>query len=179
MYEVFLPGDRIYLRKVEETDFSRSMEWLNDQETTRWMQNGIFPKTEKNMKAYYNSMQEPNLYLAIILKGQNRHIGNISLKNNKQSGYHSEVTIIIGDKSMWGKGYATEAIKMLSDHCFRRMDIHKLKAGAVVDNEACIKAFQKAGFTKEGTERQAVYSDGKYRDIHILTVLKTEWEANQ
>lgn len=177
MYQIFLTGERLYLRLIEQTDFILSVEWLNDQTTTKWMQNGMYPKTEKEMRAYYNSMQKPNLYLAIILKGQNRYIGNISLKNNTQNGYYSEISIIIGDKSSWGKGYATEAIKLLADHCFQRLNIHKLKAGAVIDNEACIKAFIKAGFKIESTEREAVFSEGKFRDTSVMTLFKREMEA--
>jgi RimJ/RimL family protein N-acetyltransferase len=179
MYQTFITGDRIYLRLVEPNDFNQSMEWLNDQETTKWMQNGMYPKTEKEMKAYYNSMQKPNLYLAICLKNNYKYIGNISMKNNSMSGYWSDISIIIGDKQGRGKGYAAEAIKLLTAHCFKRLNIHKLRAGAVIDNDACIKAFLKAGFMTEGTEREAVYSEGKFRNISILTLLKREWEANQ
>jgi ribosomal-protein-alanine N-acetyltransferase len=177
MYQIFLTGERLYLRLVEKTDIPTSIEWLNDQETTKWMQNGLYPKTEKEMLAYYNSMQKPNLYLAIILKDGNRYIGNISLKNNSQNGYYSEVSIIIGDKSAWGKGYAPEAISLLAVHCFKRLNIHKLKAGAVVNNTACIRAFVRAGFHVEGTEREAVYSEGKFRDISVLALIRSDMEA--
>ena len=173
----YIEGKRVSLRLMEEADYWGTIGWLNDQEVTRWMQKP-YPQTEQSMKAYAESMKDPNLYLAIYLNGQNKHIGNISMRDNRDYNYHSEISIVIGDKSEWGKGYATDAIKLLTDYCFNTRNIHKLRAGAVVCNEGCIKAFVGAGFRKETIESEAVYAQGKFRDIVIMTYHKNDWRVN-
>ncbi len=180
MYHPFLIGERIYLRAIEPDDFEKIIGWLSDQENTKYMQHGIYPATMAEMEAYLKTMQKPNLYLAICLKkNPEKHIGNMTLYNNSQNKYYSEISIIIGDKEARGKGYAVEAIKLLIDHCFKKMDIHCLQAGAAETNTACICAFIKAGYKLEGKWRERVYSEGNWRDIAIMSILKNEWEANK
>jgi len=173
----FLRSKRLELRLVEDVDLWWSMNWLNDQEVTKWMQKP-YPQTKESMEAYAKSMQDPHLYLAIY-PSKTEYIGNISLRDNRSYNYHSEISIMIGDKAAWGYGYATEAIALLTDYCFRVRNIHKLRAGAVVDNIGCVKAFVNAGYRKETIEEQAVYANGKYRDIVIMSYLKNDWEVKE
>lgn len=176
MTHPILVGERIYLRLITPDDFGRSMEFLNDQQVTQYMQKP-YPQTIESMESYYKAMQKPNLYLAICLIDTDIHVGNISLRDNSADKYYSEISIVIGDKEQWGKGYGTEAIKLLIDHCFRKRDIHKLRAGAVFQNKGCIKAFLNAGFNLESHEFEAVYSDGAWRDIAIMSMFKKDWEG--
>ena len=71
MQNAFLIGERIYLRAVTEEDLPNYFSWLDDQETTRWMQRGIYPNNMEDMKSYYSSMQQGgNMLLAIIKKAE-------------------------------------------------------------------------------------------------------------
>ena len=57
---------------------------------------------------------------------------------------------MIGDKEYWNKGYATESIKLISDHCKKKLKLRKLVAGTPSINYGMIKAFKKNGFKIEG-----------------------------
>ena len=172
---MYLIGSRIELIPNTEENFVSSMAWLNDLEVTKYMQKPYF-QTFKSMYAYLEAMKAPNLWMGIYTE-TGKHIGNISLKDNSANKYYSEISVMIGNKDEWGKGYATEAITLLTDYCFRVRNIHKLRAGAVVDNVGCIKAFTNAGYRKETIEAEAVFCEGKFRDIVIMSYLKKEWEA--
>jgi RimJ/RimL family protein N-acetyltransferase len=190
MQNAFLIGERIYLRAVTEEDLPNYFSWLDDQETTRWMQRGIYPNNMEDMKSYYSSMQQGgNMLLAIIKKAEHtedmknplcveKHIGNISLSNLHPTFRTAEISIIIGEQ-VRGCGYGTEAIKLLVDHAFTRMNLNRLQAGAVVKNIGCIRAFEKAGFQKEGILRQAYYCEGEYQDVQIMSILKDDWRRGQ
>jgi RimJ/RimL family protein N-acetyltransferase len=170
----FLIGQRIYLRAVEESDYERVIDWLNNQQTTRYMQRGIYPETVNGCKDYNGQLRSKGgLNLAICLK--DKHIGNIALTNIHPTFRSAEISIIIGATYEQGKGYATEAIKLLTGHAFNRMNFNRIQAGAVKDNTGCIKAFEAAGFKQEGTARQAYYCEGKYQDVIILSIIKNEW----
>lgn len=177
MYHPFLIGEQLYLRRIERSDLEGNyFQWLNDQEVTRWMQNGILPNSAESMLEYHQSMvsSRTDVNLAIILKDQDYHIGNISISSVNQQFRSAEIGILIGERDAWGKGCGSEAIALLADHAFRRMNLNRLGAGTVAENIGCIRAFEKAGFIREGISRQAYYCDGQYRDVVHLGLLRNE-----
>jgi len=178
MHHPFLIGDRIYLRRVEKNDLEGNYyQWLNDQEVTRWMQNGIFPNSAESMLEYHQYMvgSRTDMNLAIVLKEDDRHIGNISLGALNQMFRSAEIGILIGEKDTWGRGYGSEAIALLAGHAFQRMNLNRLGAGAVAENIGCIRAFEKAGFVREGISRQAYFCEGEYRDCVHVGLLRCDW----
>lgn len=180
MYHPFLIGERIYLRRIEKNDLeSNYFQWLNDQEVTRWMQNGIFPNSAESMLEYYQSMASSctDMNLAIIFKEDDRHIGNIGLRGLNQIFRSAEIGILIGEQDTWGKSYGTEAISLLAGHAFQRLNLNRVYAGAVAENMGCIRSFEKAGFVREGVSRQAYFCEGQYRDCVHLGFLRCEWDA--
>lgn len=182
MRHPFLIGRRIYLRRIERGDLEgKYFQWLNDQEVTRWMQNGIFPNSMESMEQYYESQatSRTNIIFAIVLKDCDRHIGNIGLHNIHNVFRSAEIGIVIGEKDCWGQGIATEAISLLVRHAFLRMNLNRLSSGAVLKNPGSIRAFEKAGYVREGLLRQAYYCEGTYVDCICLAILKSEWMENK
>lgn len=180
MHHPFLIGERIYLRRIEKGDLEGNyFQWLNDQDVTRWMQNGIFPNSAESMLDYYQhtAVSRSEMVLAIVLKEDDRHIGNIGLHNIHPIFHSAEIGILIGEKDIWGKGYGTEAISTLAAHAFRRMNLNRVSAGAVVQNIGSIRAFEKAGFSREGISRQIYYCEAQYVDCVQLGLLRCEWEC--
>lgn len=182
MHYPFLIGRRIYLRGLQPDDLrGRYFQWLNDQEVTRWMQRGIFPNTPEAMEEYYRSVvnNPSHLVLAIALQDDDRHVGNIGLHNIHPVFRSAEIGILIGEKDVWGQGIATEAISLVVDHAFRRMNLNRLWAGAVAPNVASIGAFTRVGFVQEGVARQAYFCEGEYLDVIHMGLLRSEWLARQ
>lgn len=73
-----------------------------------------------------------------------KHIGSCSLYNKTQSDV--QIGIRIGDKSCWGKGYGTEAVSILVDHCFSTMDVDRIWLKVLPQNLRAIKCYDKCGF---------------------------------
>lgn len=142
------------------------------------MQNGVFPNSAESMLDYYQhtAVSRSAMVLAIVLLENDRHIGNIGLHNIHPIFHSAEIGILIGEKDVWGHGYASESISLLAAHAFKRLNLHRLSAGAVVKNQASIRAFEKAGFIREGVSRQAYYCEGQYEDCVRLGFLRNEWE---
>lgn len=179
MYHPFLIGTNLYLRRIEKSDIEGNyFQWLNDQEVTRWMQNGIFPNSVESMLDYYQriAVSRMEMVLAIVLLENDRHIGNIGLHNIHPVFRSAEIGILIGEKDIWGHGYGSESISLLVAHAFNRLNLNRLSAGAVIKNQGCIRAFEKAGFNREGVSRQAYYCEGRYEDCVQLGLLRDEWE---
>lgn len=182
MYHPFLIGTNLYLRRIEKSDLEGNyFQWLNDQEVTRWMQHGVFPNSAESMLNYYQrvAVSQTEMVLAIILLENDRHIGNIGLHNIHPVFHSAEIGILIGEKDVWGQGYATESISLLAAHAFNRLNLNRLSAGAVAKNQGSIRAFEKVGFVSEGVSRQAYYCEGQYADCVQLGLLKNEWKQKK
>lgn len=178
----FLVADTIYLRRLQKEDLEGDyFQWLNDQTTTKWMRHGIFPNSIESMNAFYENqvISKTDIILAIVLNEQDRHIGNIGLHSINYVFRSAEIGIIVGESDCWGNGYASEAITLLTHHCFNRLNLNRLSAGAVDKNIGSIRAFEKSGFRREGISRQAYFCDGQYHDCVNLSLLQSEWLAGR
>ena len=178
MYHPFLVGEKIYLRNIEKQDLgSNYFQWLNDQEVTRWLSHGFFPNSEESMLDYYLSMAKSNksMNLAIIEKGSDHHVGNVALHELDPISGTMGTGIIIGEKDVWGKGYGTEAWRLMFAHAFRTLNVNCLLGGAVAENIGSLKACWKAGYKQDGVIRQYHYFDGKYHDMIPVSCLRKDW----
>lgn len=177
MRAVFLKGSRVFLGPLTaQTDLETYASWLNDQETTRFMGSGNFPVTAKGLKHYIRQYEnnDAGMLLGIFLKKSARHIGNITLNTISWKDRHAEIGLIIGDRKARGKGYGSEAIALLVDHSFARLNLHKLYAGMMEGNEASRKAFIKCGFKEEAVLKEHFYLNGEYLDCFRLRLLRDE-----
>lgn len=171
MENLRIEGARILLRSVAVSDVDGPYHrWMNDPEVTRFLEARFSSNDKRSMKKFVqDALKNPDaLFLAIVLKDGNRHIGNIKLGPINRHHGCGDVGIIIGEKDCWGKGYATEALKLLSDYAFGTLKLHKLTAGCYANNAGSEKAFLAAGFVQEGVRKSQCLCDGKYVDALIF-----------
>lgn len=179
MVEPFLVGCDIYLRRLTKKDLEGNyFNWLNDHEVTRWMQHGLFPNSEEKMLSFYNAISNStsDLIFAIALKDGDCHIGNIGIHKIHSFFRSAEIGILIGEKDCWGKGFGEQAVRLVVEHAFLRLNLHRLFAGAVVNNMGSVQMFKKVGFQKEGILRDAYFCEGSYYDCVQLSLLQSEWQ---
>ena len=145
-------------------------DWLNDYEVTKYLETGFFPNNTSNMQEYFKSVGQSsnNVFLAIVDKKTNTHIGNVRLGPVNWIHRTAYLGIIIGEKNYWGKGYATEAIKLVIYYGFKRLNLHKISAGVNACNLASVEAFKKNGFIVEGQRKEELFVDGEYCDITMF-----------
>ena len=175
---VFLQGDKVYLRGLNKKDFHGPyFDWLNDPKVTRYLQSGLFPNSKEKMRDNYKQYVSGNgqLFLAIIDKKNKKHIGNIKLGPINWVHRFSEFGILIGEKKYWGKGFGYEATRLLLDHAFDKLNIHRIRLGVVDENKSAIRSYLKLGFKIEGKAREQFFIDGKYRDVIYMGVLEDEY----
>lgn len=171
----FIEGDNLYLRELKINDVNQNYyNWMRDPDITQYLESRFEGWTIKRLKDYVRKIKlDPNfVFLAIVLKGKNKHIGNIKIGPINRIHNFSDVGIIIGEKSYWGKGFATEAIKLVIDYAFNKLNLRKLTAGAYSSNIASIKAFEKAGFSVEGIRKRHYSCNGKYVDSILLGIIR-------
>lgn len=172
---IFINGERIYLREVRFSDVTSSYHaWMNDPEVTQYTESHFKKWSIKELKNYVRKIKNnPDyLFLAIISKNKDSHLGNIKIGPINRIHRFADIAIIIGEKSFWGKGFATEALKLVVSFAFNKLSLHKLTAGTFANNIGSIKAFSKAGFSIEGKRRQKYFYKGRYIDEVLLGVFR-------
>lgn len=163
-------GKRIFLEPLNHKNFSRDyVNWMQDEEVLQFLTGRTKAYSMEELEEYVTKMNEsPTNYLfGIFLRAGNIHIGNIKIGGIDPSHRFADVGLLIGNKDMWGKGYATEAIGLVTQYAFNKLSLKKLTAGMVVENIGSYKAFIKAGYKEVGKLSGHVISNGK----HVDTIL--------
>ncbi len=75
-----------------------------------------------------------------------------------------------------GKGYCTEAVRIMVDYLFLSRDIMRIQACTDTRNLASQKVLEKAGFKKEGTMRKYLFLRGELRDACMYSILQEGWK---
>jgi RimJ/RimL family protein N-acetyltransferase len=81
--------------------------------------------------------------------------------------------LLIGERAYWGRGIATEVISLVSRYAFDELKLRKVTAGCYDTNRGAIKAFEKAGFVREGLRKKQYLCNGEYVDHVMLGLLRT------
>jgi len=175
----FLVGDKIYLRPLEALDLEGPyLNWLNDYEVTRFMETGSTPTTPASLQRYVDDVGRApgTVMLAIVDKATGDHVGNIKLGPVHPLHRRADLGVMIGDKRCWNRGYGREAVALVVEYGFQRLNLHKITLGVYADNTAAIKIYERLGFVIEGTQRRHLFRDGDYHDRHIMGILRDEWK---
>lgn len=107
----------------------------------------------------------------IIEKKTQSPIGSIYLRDIDYKFHKAEYGIFLGEETAKGKGYGTQAAKLMIGYAFDTMKLHRLYLRVFADNTRAISSYRKAGFSQEGLLRDDVYLNGKYRDIVWMSIL--------
>lgn len=181
MNQIFLSGQEINLKTFSLEDVDKAyIDWFNDEEVCQFNAHHVFPYNQLKAEEYLKKLMtsENDLVLSIIHKSDNTHIGNIALQNINFIHHNAEFAIILGEKDYWQKGYAKEAAKMIIDHGFKSMNLHRIYCGTSVKNIGMQKLATHLGMKEEGRRKEALYKDGQYVDIVEYGVLKDVFYNN-
>src|SRR5207237_8163289 len=85
----------------------------------------------------------------------------------------------IGDKSYWNRGIGTEVTRMIVEHAFVDMNLNRVSLEVHAFNPRAIRAYEKAGFTREGVARQGKWANGAFHDIVQMSILRAECLAER
>lgn len=118
------------------------------------------------------------IVLAVVEKSSSLHMGNISLQQIDFMNSQAEIAFMFGKKEYWGKGFATRAAKLIINHAFCELGLHRIYFGTSELNVGMQKVGEKLGFQKVGILRQSLYKSGRYVDIYNYDLLELEWNSD-
>lgn len=104
-------------------------------------------------------------------------IGLVALGDIQWMHQCAMVGIAIGDPEYWGKGYGSDALRLIVRYGFLELNLYRLWLTTIAYNERAVRAFEKVGFRREGAWRQMIHRDGQRFDVLHFGLLRPEWEA--
>ena len=166
-----LIGKRMYLRGLEKKDLEGNwFRWFNDQDSTKFTRHGIFPNTYEKQVSFFESLSKrtDEITLGMADIETDFHFGVISLQKIDWINRNAEIALIVGEKEYQKSGYGLEAMCLMIDHGFKRVNLHKIYAGQDVGLEKWRKTLEKIGAKVEGFRKEHVLHDGVYHDVVML-----------
>ena len=173
-------GEKIRLREYRQTDLPEVMGQVNDYASVRRSATGlILPATaddEMRWISQQSSMTRGEYQFAIeTLNGH--YVGGCGFQRVDWKNRVAQIGILIGNASMRGKGYGSDAIRVLCRIGFGEMNLHKLTLSMISGNAPAVRCYNACGFTVEGTLRQEVFREDEYHDLIVMGLLRDEWRA--
>jgi RimJ/RimL family protein N-acetyltransferase len=118
--------------------------------------------------------QAKNPY-AWMIEVERQLIGEIKLHTLNLQDRRASMAIAIYNPALLGKGLGSEATRVLLQHVFTQLDLHRVGIRVLAYNERAIRAYQKCGFVVEGRERETAFVDGKWYDDLMMGLLSAEF----
>lgn len=173
--DAYISGERIYFREVRLSDVTdQYVAWMNDPEVNQFLETRFMPQTVETICEYVRqmNMNADTVFMAVATTADKVHIGNIKIGPINWFHRAAFISIFIGEKNCWGKGFGTEAIQLAADLAFDKLNLHKLNANIYEGNQGSLRAFEKAGFTKEGRRCGQRFYNGRYVDEIMMGLLR-------
>ena len=179
-YLPIVRGERVYLRSSERADIPLFVQWLNDAETLSFLSMRA-PMSVAMEEAWFTRMVEQQgkdqYHFVICTFDGDRAIGNCGLFAVDTVNGNAGIGIMIGEKSLWGQGFGTDAMFALLDFGFGQLRLERLWLEVYDYNARGRRSYEKCGFVFEGTQRRAIFKQGSYHDVHLMAILREEWAA--
>lgn len=167
-------GEKVYLSPMFIDDFEQYTRWINDFEVTRYLgQAAKCISQESEKKALERLASEGHNY-AVVLKEEDRLIGNASIMDIQQVYQRAEIGLFIGESSDRGKGYGQEVVNLLVNYGFQYLNLNNLMLKVYSGNGAAINTYKKCGFKEFGRRTRCLFVENKWHDELFMEILKED-----
>ncbi|PJI07886.1 MULTISPECIES: GNAT family N-acetyltransferase [Clostridium] len=172
-------GEKVCLRAYKEEDIELATKFMNNEELQKFLNPRVpFPMSKLGEEEWIKAQkanENGQFNFAIEDIKTEKYIGGCGINELNWLVRTAEVGIWVS-KEYWGKGYGTDAMRVLLKFIFQNMNINKVKLSVFSFNERAIKSYKKCGFKVEGTLKDEIFKDGKYYDEILMAIFKDEFQ---
>ncbi len=171
-----IEGSKIYLSPINSEDYLEYTKWMNDFGVTNNLgRSGNLVTIESEKKWLENINQGGNLQFAIIKKEDDKLIGNCGFNKLNYLNQNAEIGIFIGDEENRGKGFGSEALKLLLDYGFNYLNMNNIMLRVISFNDRALNTYLKCGFKKFGIRHKTHIMNNTWYDTIFMEILKEDY----
>ena len=175
---------RVFLRPFEASDAETYRRWRADARPMAlagWHERAPLglAAVERRIARLLEEQGTDVFTFVLCLADGERPIGEVMLVDLDRVNGSAQVGIFIGEPDEWGKGYGTDAVRAIVNFGFGELRLDRIWLEVWTENPRARRAYEKAGFTREGTLRSDRWEDGRLTDGDLMSILRDEWQASR
>jgi RimJ/RimL family protein N-acetyltransferase len=171
-----IPGRNVLLRTAIADDVEARLALGNDPEIIRMFgesRQDVKPMTGEKAVGWVQSIISNPYAWAIAVDG--KLAGEIRLDRVDQTDGRASMAIGMYDTNFLGKGYGSEAIRLILRYAFTDLNLHRVSVRVLAYNQRALRAYEKCGFIIEGREREAAFVDGSWHDDVMMGMIDRDF----
>jgi [ribosomal protein S5]-alanine N-acetyltransferase len=172
-------GEKVFLRPPMRRDLKEFIA-LN-RASTRLHRGLVSPPVEpEQFTSFLKRCQRADGVCFLICRVEDDAIiGSINLSQIFRGGFQSAYLGYYVGEQYAGRGYMTEALRLVLRHAFSHLKLHRLEANIQPENVASVALVRRAGFVREGYSRRYLKICGRWRDHERWALIAEEWRARR
>lgn len=169
-----LRGEKISLEPARSEFLTEFIFWFADTHVTRYLAYRSPMSLKQEEEWFDNVAADRNTVHWTIMAGQ-RPIGVTGIHNIDWINRNAITGTVIGVQSEWGKGYATEAVRLRTDFAFPTLGLEGLETHSFAENAGMHKALERSGHRRIGVRTHAQFRMGEWHDSILFELLAEDW----
>ncbi len=171
-----LIGKLVTLRAITEADYLTLTGFKNDVEV-ELLGGGNPPRPSSlaSITEFFDNLAKDKDALNFGIEADGALIGDCGLFHVDRRNGTAEVGIGIGNRDYWGRGYGRQAMRLLLGYGFDIQNLRKIWLETLGHNDRAIRSYRAVGFVEEGRQREQVWSDGRYVDVVLMGLFRSEF----
>jgi RimJ/RimL family protein N-acetyltransferase len=164
-------GRLVRLAPLREEDAEPLFRWINDRDLVSL--NAPFKPVEwdEHRRWFERIRNTPDAEIfGIRRRADDGLIGSCQLNQIDTGRRRCSLQIRIGERGAWGRGYGTEAVRLLVEHAFDDLGLRRVELEVFLHNERAIRAYRKAGFREQEVKEGATVIDGEPVDVIVMAI---------
>jgi len=179
---IVLRSERLVLGPHQPENLDTVHAWENDDSLLAMsadsMAHTSIEEARKSLERWMRGSDDA-IHLGIYLAGSGELIGFLQIACIDRENERCKIGIVVGDRSRWGAGYATEALRLAVRHVFTALDLNRIGAETYANNPRSIRLLQRVGFRREGVLRESVRRVDGFVDELLYGLLRREWQEGE
>lgn len=169
---------RLVLRPARMSDAEDMYEYSRDPEVARhvlWDAHTSIHQTRAYLRFLIRQYRNASpATFVIALRESGKVIGTIGFMWLQTDNRSAEVGYSLS-RAYWNQGIMSEALKTVLEFGFTKLGLNRIEAQHEFDNPASGRVMLKAGMCHEGTLRQRVYNKGRYADVELYAIVRSDF----
>ncbi|GHO83913.1 GNAT family N-acetyltransferase [Dictyobacter formicarum] len=174
-----ITGEKVALGPIRRDQVPLFYRWANDFNVLRTLHIPRPSTFEENLAFFERDVEDEKrrtvVHFTVYDRASLTPIGRVDLEEINHRDRRAEFGIEIGEPDYRGRGYGTEATRLMLDYAFTGLGLHNIGLYTWEYNLAAQAVYKKAGFREVGRRRQAKFMGGKLWDIIYMDCLSTEF----